>query len=317
MKEYNDKSINNIVKLLTKEVSDIEGIVFAGGFPAALYNLMINTSCEERLLFFNYLKCGIFNSSASNFISSFGDLDFWAVKNTKAENLMNYEMSNLKNAKIKGSLISDYFVPSKWTDSTVDYIERDEPWKLPSVNLQFIIKKYSKITDIIDDFDIDACKVSWSGDTLYVSDEAESAFKYRSLSFSKDIDNFESMYNTILSAFRIIKYSGRYLFSIDKKSSNLILKIISDSSDFFRENKDLQSSSILSGNDKFLDYQSEHGNDKETIAQMYHLLFDKFLQFLLNGKFKKSNVLFLIDHPIKKVNNSIQTYLNIETQEEQ
>jgi hypothetical protein len=91
-----------------------------------------------------------------------------------------------------------------------------------------LFRKYTSMSDIFDSFDLDICKVAYDGENLFVSDDAELAFKNNYIKYNLREDN--NTFANMGTINRVIKYYKRYNYDVKDidKLFILMLDVIED-----------------------------------------------------------------------------------------
>lgn len=226
MKKISDPYINNIVKsLVPKNILDIEGLVIAGGFATALYYLYVNGP--------SWIK-----DNPNVIYQKMSDIDYWILKGSQADQLLNKWLKINENGKLLFVPHDDEDVSNFFSSILNLKFLRATRFSLTgsafNIKHQIIRKEsYVDIENIVDGFDINICKVAWSNDALYIHEDAEMDFMFRSLTLNKDLEKEPHFFQRYWSVKRLFKYYTRYGFEPDKKTTLTIHKILQEVIEFY------------------------------------------------------------------------------------
>ena len=231
MKQICDSEINRFVReYVPSSLLQTDGFVISGGFTTALYHYYLNKN----------------NGSFNTLVNKVGDIDYWVLKNSQAESLLEPWLRKSESEKLQFIEQNDPEVKKALDKLDVElrYITRlslsfarkihNQKDIYKPLRLQQIIRidTYKSITDIIKNFDLNICKTAWYKDRLYVSGDVEADFYFKELTLGQDLKTEANFFQRCVTASRLLKYYDRYQFEPNKEATSALHSVLLEAVDY-------------------------------------------------------------------------------------
>lgn len=211
---------------IIKEIDfNINGLVLAGGFPAAI--LYFKNQNIDYLYVDSVLR-------------KFSDYDFWVLKNSEAFMRFEFFISNIifdlnksksysflnsaglmfgkefDNYNISNSTKYAFTLTKKYTPGSFFDVFKKQESKFKEQPVQIIKNSYNNIEELLSSYDLSICQAAYADKKLYFTDEFQKTIDTKYLSF-KDI-------KTVVGLQRIFKYLDRYDLKLDNVAQDKLKK---------------------------------------------------------------------------------------------
>jgi hypothetical protein len=297
--KINNSSINEIISSIfpVKELLT-DDIIIAGGFPLSIFLRVFSTKEEFLPLLTTY----ILNNINCNFKGLvYTDIDLWAKEGASSSLIDNLLHSRSGTPIVSGGVSLSPAKKSKWANTFSVYSYKTG--SVVSKNIQMIKVRQKSPEDLIQNFDLNICKVAWCNGELFVSKDVMDDVKSCELSFNASYKHGEENFVTKLyRSLRYIKYAKRYSLQPSDAICQYIFNTFleSDGENLKYHELPMQSQIVV----------NNYIKESTTTHRMYHDLISRstYTWFANCKNFKEEWSLFLINHPLLK--DSIESIIN-------